>query len=137
MLVYHAFGEKGDLIELDLPMPVRLVSAHPKVEECRGQVAIMKGPIVFCAESTDLEDGLSLEDVSICQDFQPRENFNPNLLGGILTITGNAKASREANDSLYRETNKEIASKIDITLIPYFAWKNRGRSDMTVWLPAV
>tara|TARA_B100001250_G_scaffold26012_1_gene21497 strand:+ start:3643 stop:5739 length:2097 start_codon:yes stop_codon:yes gene_type:complete len=128
---------KGDLIELDLPMPVRLVSAHPKVEECRGQVAIMKGPIVFCAESTDLEDGLSLEDVSICQDFQPRENFNPNLLGGILTITGNAKASREANDSLYRETNKEISSKIDITLIPYFAWKNRGRSDMTVWLPAV
>lgn len=128
---------KGDFIELKLPMPVRLVSAHPKVEECRGQVAIMRGPIVFCAESVDLMDGVSLEDISICRDFQPSEKFNPNLLGGIVTITGRGQVNEESKYSLYREVNRDSASKIDVTLIPYFAWKNRGRTDMTVWLPIV
>ena len=82
-------------------------------------------------------DGVSFEDISICRDFQPSEKFNPNLLGGIVTITGRGQVNEESKYSLYREVNRDSASKIDVTLIPYFAWKNRGRTDMTVWLPIV
>ena len=128
---------KGDIVKLKFPMRVRLVSAHPKVEECRGQVAIMRGPIVFCAESVDLMDGVSLEDISICRDFQPSEKFNPKLLGGVVTITGRGQVNKESKYSLYREDNRDNTNLIDVTLIPYFAWKNRGLTDMTVWLPIV
>ena len=81
-------------------MRVRLVSARTKVEECRGQVAIMRCPIVFCAESIDLMDCVSLKDISICRDFKPREKFNPNLLGGIVTITGRGQVNEESKCSL-------------------------------------
>ena len=128
---------KGDIVKLKFPMRVRLVSAHPKVEECRGQVAIMRGPIVFCAESVDLIDGISLEDISICRDFQPSEKFNPKLLGGVVTITGRGQVNKESEYSLYREDTRDNTNLIDVTLIPYFAWKNRGLTDMTVWLPIV
>ena len=43
----------GDVIELDLPMPVRRVIAHPKVEDCAGKVALERGPIVYCFEGSD------------------------------------------------------------------------------------
>src|SRR5207249_3861383 len=55
----------GDVVELDLPMPVRLIEANPYVEETRNQVAVMRGPIVYCLESTDLPAGVRLLDVSL------------------------------------------------------------------------
>lgn len=48
--------EKGDVIELNLPMTARLMEANPLVEEIRNQVAVMRGPIVYCIESPDLQD---------------------------------------------------------------------------------
>ena len=43
----------GDTIELVLPVAVQLVEAHPLVEEARNQVAIMRGPVVYCLETVD------------------------------------------------------------------------------------
>ena len=38
--------------------------------------------------------------------------------------------------TLYR-TAAAKKTKQTIRLIPYYAWGNRGKSDMTVWMPAV
>ena len=46
------------MVELDLPMPARLIEANPLVEETRNQVAIERGPIVYCLESPDLPKGV-------------------------------------------------------------------------------
>jgi len=55
----------GDVIELDLPMDVVLLRAHPLVEEARNQAAVMRGPIVYCLESPDLPAGVGVDDVVI------------------------------------------------------------------------
>ena len=55
--------EAGDTIELSLPMPVRMIEAHPFVEEARNQVAVVRGPIVYCLESIDLPANIRLLDV--------------------------------------------------------------------------
>ncbi|HUS90726.1 MAG TPA: glycoside hydrolase family 127 protein, partial [Phycisphaerae bacterium] len=55
----------GDAIELDLPMPARLVEAHPDAADLRGKVAVMRGPVVYCLESPDLPEGTAFGDVAI------------------------------------------------------------------------
>ena len=51
--VIHRAWLPGDIIELDLPMPVRRVLAHEKVEDDRNKVALSRGPLVYCAEWID------------------------------------------------------------------------------------
>ena len=46
----------GDVIALDLPMPVRRIVANSQVAADRGRVAIQRGPIVFAAEGVDNPD---------------------------------------------------------------------------------
>lgn len=130
--------KSGDIVELELPMPVRIVEAHPYVEETRNQVAILRGPIVYCLESTDLPEGLRVLDVHVPRDAQLTTRHDNNLLGGVTVIEGKAIAqpAGEWKDQLYRDFASTAASAkpIDLRLIPYYAWDNRGKSEMTVWL---
>jgi DUF1680 family protein len=126
----------GDVVELNLPMPVRLVEANPYVEEARNQVAVMRGPIVYCLESIDLPEAVRVMDVLLSRDAK----LNPvgdRLLPGAIVLEGNAKAieSQDWRDALYLEASRESARDINLRLIPYFAWDNRGKSEMTVWIP--
>ena len=43
--------------------------------------------------------------------------------------------SGDWSGKLYRDLSHAASRQIDITLVPYFAWDNRGTSEMTVWLP--
>jgi DUF1680 family protein len=124
----------GDQIVLDLPMPVQLVVADPKVETCRGQAAVRRGPIVYCAESVDLPKGVKLEDVALAGNFDGVATFDPKLFGGVATIEGNGKVLKRTGTELYRTLGTAPGKDIALKFIPYYAWNNRGRSDMTVWL---
>ncbi len=127
----------GDVIELSLPMRPRLIKAHPKAEEIRNHVAVMRGPLVYCLEGIDLPDGLSILDVYAPDDMGLTASREEDLLGGLMAIKGVARHITEGNGStaLYRETGQERETDLEIRLIPYFAWNNRGISEMTVWLP--
>jgi DUF1680 family protein len=58
------------------------------------------------------------------------------LLGGVAVIEGKAGAAAAAwGEQLYRELRPTESRPIDLKLIPYYAWANRGKSEMTVWLP--
>src|SRR5690606_17678271 len=45
--------EKGDIIELLLDMPVKVVRAHPLVQANISHIAIQRGPIVYCLEEVE------------------------------------------------------------------------------------
>jgi uncharacterized protein len=127
---------KNDLIELNLPMPVRLIESNPLVEETRNQVAIMRGPVVYCLESPDIQNGKSIFDlgVSMLSNFKPvKTMINKNE---IIVLEGNAEVINTSNwnNKLYQELSA-IRDTLPIKLIPYFAWNNRGKSEMTVWMP--
>ena len=127
----------GDIIELSLPMKPRMIKAHPKAEEIRNHIAVMRGPIVYCLEGLDLPDEVSMLDVYAPNDMGLTASREDDLLGGVMAIKGVARhiAERNGSNALYREAGNEQEADLDITLIPYYAWNNRGISEMTVWLP--
>ena len=126
---------KGDIIEIDMPMKTRLIESNPLVEENRGQVAVQRGPIIYCLESNDIE-GLDIDDIAIPVDaeFTPVETS----IEGSRIMALETEAVNRAEDSwegtLYREVGRS-KNKVRIRLIPYYAWGNRGKSEMTVWMP--
>lgn len=127
----------GDRIELLLPMPVRLIESNPLVEETRNQVAVKRGPIVYCLESTDLPKGKTIFDIAI----PVKNNLKPTLItienSPIMALDGQAIFVDNANwtKKLYREVSTETLKIIPVRLVPYYAWGNRGHNDMSVWLP--
>jgi hypothetical protein len=93
----------------------------------RGKVALQRGPLVFCLEGTD-NDGKALNLV-IPDDAPIRAESRPDLLNGVVVLTGNAQVAKRTTDG------KVVASATrSFTAIPYYAWAHRGRSPMTVWV---
>ena len=127
----------GDVIELTLPMRPRVLKAHPKAEEIRNHVAVTRGPMVYCLEGVDLPEGVSILEVYAPDDMPLEAQMESELLGGVVTIQGRARRLYEENGSaaLYLESGQEKEAALDIRLIPYYAWNNRGVDEMTVWLP--
>ena len=127
----------GDVIEMNLPMEVVFLQASPLVEETRNQVAVMRGPIVYCLESTDLPEDVNIADVAINPYGQWTPEHEPDLLGGITVLTGDAIVSpaQDWTGRLYRRMDLSKPKRIRVPLIPYYAWANRGQSQMAVWLP--
>jgi hypothetical protein len=128
---------KGDTVELDLPMPVRLIVADPRVEFARNQVAVMRGPIVYCMESTDLPKGVRFEDIRLPRDAKWETRREPKLLRGVTVLETDAVAlpGHTGSGKLYQELKPAKPRKVRIRLIPYYAWNNRGEPKMTVWIP--
>ena len=125
----------GDKIELMLDMPSTLIESNPLVEETKNQVTVKRGPVVYCLESADLPNQ-RVFDVMIPSSikFQPTPMKVDN--GNIMALVGEAKLLEGTNwkSSLYKEVNTST-KPVKIKLIPYYAWANRGRTDMTVWMP--
>ncbi len=130
--------KKGDVIELNLDMQVRLVQANPLVEEAINQVAVMRGPIVYCLEGEDIEGGKNINDILIPATIDLKE-VPMTIAGHTFTALEGEALVRDAepwnNQTLYREVSKRPSKKTCIRLIPYYAWDNRGIQDMTLWLP--
>jgi DUF1680 family protein len=125
-----------DIIELQLSMETKLIEANPLVEETRNQVAVKHGPVVYCLESVDLPGDCGIYDIQIPQSTKFTTRMEKIDNGTVMNLYGNVIHIRN-NDwegKLYRETLQKH-DEIKIRLIPYYAWGNRGKTDMTVWLP--
>jgi DUF1680 family protein len=118
-------------------MPPQLIESHPLVEETRNHLAVKRGPVVYCLESVDLQKGTSLADVRIPADVRLKPRFEADLLGGVTVLEGAfaKKSAGEWNGKLYREFQRSDGVPVPAAMIPYYAWANRGRSEMSVWLP--
>ena len=134
--VVNGSWKKGDIITYDMAMPTRIIEANPLVEESRGQVAVQRGPIVYCAESQDL-GGTDIDHVALPVDarFTPVSQQVDGMTLTALETTAIVRPQASWTGTLYRDASTEKKQKT-IRLIPYFAWGNRGKSEMTVWMPA-
>jgi DUF1680 family protein len=129
--------QPGDFVDLDLPMPARLMESNPLVEENLNQVAVQRGPVVYCLESPDLPPGVKISDVLIPSDINLVARYDRRLLDGIVVLEGKALARPGENWSgkLYREFQPRALKPFNARFIPYSVWQNRGPSEMSVWLP--
>lgn len=114
-----------DRVELILPMPVRFNRAIDQVEADRGRICVTRGPLVYCAEAAD--NTVPVQQVFIEQLAPVVEIIRETsgLLGGIDQLRMPAKAAGITEN----DTNKDIT----LSLLPYYAWDNRGDSTMIVW----
>ncbi len=132
----------GDVVELDLAFEPVLLEANPLVEEAFNQVAVKNGPLVYCLEAADLPPGVRLADVALGLDLGP-DAFAPSreriVNADLVTLRAPALQRQRPSWSageLYREVTRSPDRRIEVKLVPYFAWGNRGEGDMSVWLPA-
>lgn len=119
--------KKGDRVEVHFDMPVRTVTALEDVEADRGRVAVERGPLVYCAEWPD--NGFDIGGVMMTQRPQFTLVEKPDLLHGINEL------QTPAQTIAYDKAGRLVATDVQLTLIPYYAWCHRGSGRMMVWLP--
>ena len=105
--------KSGDVIILDMAMPVEMVEADSRVKENIGKRAIQRGPLVYCMEETDNKQGFDKLAVSAATTFT--EGFDANLLDGVVAVQ-----AANGNEN--------------IRLVPYYTWDNRDAGKMKVWI---
>ena len=120
--------QAGDTVELRLPMPVRRVVSHEKVEANRGRVALQRGPLVYCVEWPDVAQGQVLN-LLLPDEAKLSTQWRGDLLGGVMVIETEGFGLTRAGGGKphLREPRKIVA-------IPNYAWAHRGPGEMAVWL---
>ncbi len=117
-------GQLDLLLEMD--MPVQLIEANRRVHENAGKIAVMRGPVVYCAEGVDNGRDVCTAVISGREEFSlaDKDFILPSL---------KVKAYRpKEDDRLYRTLQKEQEA-FQLKLIPYYGFANRGTSEMVVW----
>ena len=125
----------GDTVVLDLRMPVEALHAHPDIVADAGQVALRRGPLIYCLEQVD--HAVPLHRIALDNALQLTAQFEPDLLGGVVTCTGPTSALSDAgwDEALYR-TTAPASEPSTLRAIPYYAWDNREAGAMRVWIRA-
>lgn len=126
----------GDTLELD--MPVKFVRANSRVRSDAGQVAVMRGLLVYCVEQADnpgdlwnyrLADGVDAA--------AAKTEFQSDLLGGVDTVSLPAVHEQADSDDAALYVSADVAPATEaviLTLVPYYSWANREVGQMRVWL---
>jgi len=128
----HRRWEPGDIIELQLPMQIRRVKADPRVEAARNRVALMRGPILYCAEGVD--HGGQVSHLVLPSDAKLNAEHRPHLLGGITILRGRVLARLGGPDGKSYVGPLDL-KPVDFIAVPFYAWDNRSPGEMGVWIP--
>ena len=120
----------GDVVVLDLPMEPRFTHPHSRIDAIRGTVAVERGPLVLCIEDVDLPDGYTVNDIAL-----------ETLHGLEADVDGSTVARAQLRNPgipawPYKDQDiSKSAGTVDVPLVPYFTWGNRGPATMRVWIP--
>ncbi len=132
--VVRRHWQPEDRLTLELPMTPVWMEAHPRVEADRWQVAIQRGPLVYCLE--EIDQPAPLERMAVDTSSPLRYRWEPNLLNGIGVIEGGAVVLDDDSawgNRLYRPLTPR--QRATFRAIPYYAWHNRQPCPMRVWMP--
>ena len=115
--------QKGDKVELVLPMSPRRVYAHDEVEADKGLVALQSGPLLYCLENLDNPE---MQYTYLPDNACLALSWNPDICGGVNQITAKARITIQGGES-------QVTT---IKAIPFFCQDNRfGGGSIKVWLP--
>jgi DUF1680 family protein len=124
----------GDTVSIRLAMPVTVNMANPAVRENLYQVAVSRGPLVYCMEEADNGKDLHLISLDDTPNFSLEHKSD--FLDGVTLIGADALIYKNdwMGKGLYAEAVKPEYAKTRIKLIPYYAWANRDAGEMRVWI---
>lgn len=139
---YHKIAgnwKTGDRIAVNFPMTVDLIEAHPLIEATRNQVAVRRGPVVYCLETAGLTGDASVSNMALSA-WNKFKAIKTKIAGSELTVLEGIVLKIDPGDwgnRLYRPLAVRQLNQIKVLLIPYYAWNNRGKGEMKVWLPLI
>jgi len=119
--------KKGDIVEMNLPMDIKRVSAIDKIADDLGKVALQRGPLVYCAEWPD-NNGM-VSNIILPDNSSLIPEYMPGLLNGVTVIKAVVPAVQVNNDLNVSTISQPFLA------IPYYAWAHRGKGEMIIWLP--
>jgi DUF1680 family protein len=123
----------GDRIRLELPVAPRWTFPDPRIDALRGAVAVERGPVVLCVESTDLPDDLDVDAVLVDPREPPVDQEGVAVVPGALTEPEPRRWPYSGEPS----TPGASCRRVSLPLRPYHSWAERGPSTMRVWLPSM
>lgn len=132
---YIYFRERfsDDVITLRFDMEIEVWAANPLVRADVGKAAVSRGPFVYCMEGIDNGENLHLLKLDTQAGF--RYVYDAELLGGVGVIKALGYREFSKTDALYHTIDDHGGEvETEITLIPYYAWANRGVNEMQVWI---
>ena len=121
--------KKGDIVELNLPMPVRRVLSNKLLLDCVGLTALERGPLVYCVEGVDIGKKTEALNLRIEPSSEFKTEHRKDLLGGVTVITGQAMEVSRGADKV-----SVVEKKIPLVAVPYYARANRDNTSMVVWM---
>ena len=127
--VLNRTWKKGDKVTMLLPMETEKVVANKLVKDDRDRFVYERGPIVYCLEGPDNRDSV-VQNITINKMAVSNASFKPTMLNGVEVITAEGESTKRQLN-----TNALLQTAQKVTAIPYYAWANRGPSEMTVWIP--
>ncbi|RFZ92710.1 glycoside hydrolase family 127 protein [Mucilaginibacter conchicola] len=127
--VFTRKWKKGDVVSITLPMEIEKVIANAKVKADRGRFAFERGPIIYCLEGPDNKDSL-VQNLLVDKNAVATSTYQDNLLNGVEVINTEGKSAVRQ-----LKTDSILQTEQSVRAIPYYAWANRGSSEMTVWIP--
>ena len=130
----HREWAPNDVVELAIPLEIEKIEANPKVLESRGEIALRRGPLMYCLEQPDNGADLDRIVLPVTSSFVP--HFEPGLLGGVTVITGQGllRTPGDWENQLYRPVRPVKEQNVAVDAIPYCVWGNRGQEKMKVWI---
>jgi len=132
-IVLSRLWKNGDVVELNLPMPVQRVAANLNVTADRGLLAIQRGPLVYCVEQCDQTAPVASLVLPLDAELKVEQS---GLFGGVAVIRGIGEQTGNSDSSQALYHHAVVPSKRnEITAVPYFVWDNRQAGPMKVWLP--
>ncbi|MBE5785937.1 MAG: glycoside hydrolase family 127 protein [Clostridiales bacterium] len=118
-------------IEINFDIQPYAVEASPHVLDDAGRIAIMRGPVLYCLEGVD--NGCDLRDLHIRLDQPITAEESKEFILPVLKAEGWRRAA-EKFDTLYRIYNPNDRKPQSLTFIPYYAFANRGVTEMVIWI---
>ncbi len=130
---YIEAGSGETVVTLELDMTPGRWYANPLVSEDVDKVSVTRGPQVFCAEGVDNGENLHL--LSLPKTSELEYKWHDELLEGVGVIEADGfRTAVSGQGGLYRKSGEAVTEPVKIRMIPYYAWANRGRNEMRVWL---
>jgi DUF1680 family protein len=126
--ILHRNWNKNDQVSVALPLEIKRIKSDTLITDNIGKIALQRGPIVYCAEWKDNNGKTS--NIIVPANAAFTAVYNAGLLNGVTVLKTQTPVVQLNNNGIDINTKQQT-----FTAIPYYAWANRGKGEMTVWFP--
>lgn len=124
--------QDGDSVTLVFGMEPRRIYANPLVRQDAGKVCLMRGPLVYCLEEAD--NGANLHLLRLPEGEPVEAVRGEGALFGMTLLRAKGRRFVPHGSRLYAPDRQGREEEARLTFVPYFAWGNRDKGEMAVYV---